>query len=128
MRPQPRSQQRPESFEGVDVHFVKAVAIVVAGVLAMRVAYAVMFVALFGQPIVDVVFIGVDDRSGGNRPADQRTDGDLLYVGQHLQHHRPGPLQHSQDWGFLFFQGAASPRAFQPPATPGPAFFFTAAG
>ena len=110
------------------MHFVKAVAIVVAGILAMRVAYAVMFVALFGQPIVDVVFIGVDDRSGDNCLADQRTDGDLLHVRQHLQHHLPSPLQHSEDRWFLLFQGAASPRAFQPPATPGPAFFFTAVG
>ena len=31
------------------MHFVKAVAIVVAGILAMRVAYAVLFVALCGH-------------------------------------------------------------------------------
>jgi hypothetical protein len=71
MRPQPGSQQRPESFEGVDVHFVKAVAIVVAGVFSMRVADAVMLIAPFGQPIIDVVFIGVEHGSGSNRPADR---------------------------------------------------------
>ncbi len=126
MRPQPGPQQRPESFDGVDVHFVKA--IVVAGLLSMRVAHAVMFIAPFGQPMIDVVFIGVDQGSGSNRPADQRTDGDLLYVRQHPHHDLASPLNHPKNGRLFFLQGAASPRAFQPSATPGPAFFFTAAG
>ena len=126
--PQPRSQQRPEPLHRVDVHLAEPVAVLVAGVLAVGVADRPVHVAPRGQPVVDIIFIGVDLRPLGDRRADQGTDRRLLDVGQHPDHDLPAALDHAEDGWLLLLQSPSAPVAFQAPASARPPFFATASG
>ena len=46
----------------------------------------------FCQPMVDMVFIGMNPGAGGDEPLDQGANRGLLDVLQHPDHHRPGPV------------------------------------
>lgn len=65
MRTEPRTQQRPESLQGVDLHLAGSVLVVIAGELARRVADRLVILATLVQAAVDVIFIGVKDTSLG---------------------------------------------------------------
>jgi hypothetical protein len=58
MRPQPETQQGPESLDGVDVNLVEAVAVFIAGVLAGAVADGLVTVAPLRQAAVNVILVG----------------------------------------------------------------------
>ncbi len=73
-RTKPTPQQRPKSFEGVDVDLTEPVSVIITGVLTRAMADRVMSVAPLGESTVDVTLIGVDDASLGNRRLNQRTD------------------------------------------------------
>ncbi len=60
--------------------------------------------------------------------SDDRLDGRLLNVGQHLEDDFAAALDHSKDRRLLFFQGAATAFAFQAPPAPLTTFFWTAVG
>ena len=119
MRPQPRSQQRPEPLDGVDVDLAEPIAVLVAGELAGRMADRAMRVAPRRQPGLDIVFIRIDHAPRADRRPDDRADGRLLDVLQHPDDDLPGPLNHAEDRRLLLLQGAAAPRAFQAPAPTG---------
>jgi hypothetical protein len=76
----------------------------------MGVADRLVAIAPGWQPGVDVVFIGMDQRAGYNRLGDDRLDGCLPHVGQHVQDHRSAALDQPENWWFLLFQRAASRR------------------
>ena len=78
---EPTAQQRPESFHRVNMHFVEPVSVIIPGVLALAMADGVVGIAPFRKAIVDVVLIGVDHASLGNRRQDQRADRDVLNIG-----------------------------------------------
>src|SRR4051794_13917488 len=59
VRPEPGTQQRPEALGRVDVDLAKAVAIVVAGILAVAMADGLVPVAPVLQAGIDVVLVGV---------------------------------------------------------------------
>src|SRR3954447_9751363 len=110
VRAQPGAQPRPEAFDGVDVDFAEPVAVFVACILTMGVTDRLVAVAPGWQPGVDVIFIGMDQRAGRNCLGNDRLDGCLLHVGQHVQDHRPAALDQPEDGRFLLFQRAASRR------------------
>ena len=70
MRSEPRPQQRPKALNRVDMDFAKSIPILVAGELR-RVTHGVVGIAPFGQPTVNVIFIGVDNSSFSDRSFDQ---------------------------------------------------------
>src|SRR3978361_2127881 len=117
MRAQPGAQQRPETFNGVDVDFAESVAVFVARILTASMADRLVAVAPGWQSGVDAVFIGVDQRAGRNRLRDDWLDGCLPHVGQHVQDYLSAALDQAEHWRFLLLQRAASRRALKP-ATP----------
>ena len=60
VRAQPGAQQRPEPFQGIDVNFTEAVAILVAGVFAAAMADRSVLVAPGRQAGIDRIFVRVD--------------------------------------------------------------------
>jgi hypothetical protein len=60
MRTQPRSEQRPEAFHGVDMNFAKPLPMVIAGLFASTVTHAFLLVAPLLQAAVDIVLLRID--------------------------------------------------------------------
>src|SRR3954449_4432090 len=65
VRTEPRAQQGPRPFHGVDVDLAEAVPILVARVLAMCVTDCLVLIAPGRQAGVDVVLVCVDTRPLG---------------------------------------------------------------
>src|SRR5689334_10542237 len=128
MWPQPRAQQRPEAFEGIDVDFTEAVAILVTGILALSVADRLVPVAPGCQTGIDVVLIGVDECTCGHARRDDRPDRRLLNVFQHVHNDVAAPLDQTEDRRLFLLQRAPAGGAFQSAAPSGTVFFATAAG
>src|SRR3954468_5894997 len=87
-----------------------------------------MGIAPLGEPMIDVVLVGVDHRPGDDDLLDQRADRLLLDVGQHVDDDLAGPLDHPEDRRLLLLQRPPPRRPLQPPAPAGPPFFLTASG
>ena len=102
--------------------FMKPIAIFIAGILASRVIDALMNIAPFGQAVVDVIFVGVDQATRRNGLGDDRLDRRLLYVRQHADDHFTVALDQSQHGRLLVRQGAASALAFQSAPASGSTF------
>lgn len=81
MGSQPTAEERPTAFHGVDMHFALAVSIFIASVFAAAVIHRPMLIPPFGQTRVDVILVGVDQRSGSHFLFDDGRDGLLLDVG-----------------------------------------------
>jgi len=128
VRAQPGAQQRPEAFHRVDVHLAEAVAVLVAGILATRVADRLVPIAPGWQAGVDAIFVRVDESARDNGGRDDRLDRGLLHVGQHAQHHLAAALDQAEDGRLVLLQRAASRRARQPTAPSRPPLLATAAG
>src|SRR4051794_34263004 len=124
MGAQPGPEQRPEAFDRVDMDFAEAIAVLVTGELARRMADGAMGVAPFGQSSVDVVLVGVDLRPRGNRVLDQGTDRGLFDVPEHPDHDLPAAPDHAEDGRLLLGQRPATTLPFQLPAAAGAASFF----
>src|SRR5271165_4532305 len=125
---EPRTQQRPEPFERIDMDLAEPIPVVVPGVLARGMADRLVVVAPFVQAAVDVIFIGVNDTPLGNRALDQGADRHLLDVLQHPDHHLTATLQHPEDRRLLLGQRSPAALPLQAPPPPGASFFFTASG
>ncbi len=128
MRAKPGTQQRPEPLHCVDVDLAKAVAVLVAGILAASMADRLVLVALGGQARVDAVFVCVDEGARGDGGGDDWLDRGLLHVGQHAQHDLPAALDQAEDRRLVLFQRAAARRACQLAAPSKPPLLATAAG
>ena len=63
MRSQPRTQQRPEAFGGIDMNLMEAVP--VSGVLAPAMAHGTVIKSPFRQPVVDIIFYRYEPRCRG---------------------------------------------------------------
>src|SRR5271166_2895148 len=125
---EPRTQQRPEPFERIDMDLAEPIPVVVPGVLARGMADRLVVVAPFVQAAVDVIFIGANDTPLGNRALDQGADRHLLDVLQHPDHHLTATLQHPEDRRLLLGQRSPAALPLQAPPPPGASFFFTASG
>src|SRR3712207_1865044 len=128
MRAQPGAPPRPESLDGVDVHFAKAVAVLVAGVFPAGVTERLVPVAPGFQAGVDVVLVGVDQRARGDGGLDDRLDGRLLDSGQPVQHDVPAAWDQAEDGRLVLGQRAAPALAFQPAPSGRAPLLATAAG
>jgi hypothetical protein len=74
------------------VDLAEAIAVLVARILAAPVADGLVPVAPGLQPGIDIVLVSVDESALGDCGLDDRLDGLLLDIGQHLQHHLPAAL------------------------------------
>ena len=128
MRSEPRPQQRPKALNRVDMDFAKSIPILVAGELPGRVTHGVVGIAPFGQPTVNVIFIGIDNSSFSDRSFDQWGDRVLLHVREHRDDNLAATLHHAEDRRFLLLQRSSAPFTLQPTAAPGPLFFLTSSG
>src|SRR5208283_64292 len=128
MRSEPRPQQRPKALNRVDVDFAKSIPILVAGELPGRVTHGVVGVTPFGQPTVNVIFIGVDNSSFRNRLFDKWGDRVLLHVREHRDDNLAATLHHTEYRRFLLLQRSSAPFPLQPTAAPGPPLFLTSSG
>lgn len=115
MRTQPRSQQGPATFQGVDMDFMKTIAIFVTRIFALRMIDRLMRVPPLRQASIDVILISVQLTAGFHRVKNDRLDRRLLHIRQHLNDHLAVTLKQAEDRRFLLRQCAAPPRAFQPP-------------
>src|SRR6266576_6192457 len=110
------------------MNLTEAIPVLIACELACRMAHRAVGIAPFGQPAIDVIFIGVDDRTLGDRPSDQRADRRLLDILQHSDNNLTGALDHAEDRRLLLGQRPAAPLPLQPTAASLASFFFTASG
>jgi len=118
MRAEPRTQQRPEPFHGIDMDFMKPIAIFITSILTGRVIDALMSIAPLGQAVIDVILIGVDQATGRNSLNNHRFDGHLLHIGQHTDDHFTVTLDQPQHRWLFVSQGASSRLTFQPSSPP----------
>ena len=128
MRPEPRSEKRPEALHRIDVNFADAVAVSITSVFSLAVIDRLVALAPFGQTTVNVVFIGHHLRPRQDRFGDDGLDRLLLNIWQHPENNFTVPLDHPEHGRFLFLKSAPSPGAFQPAAASSSSFFFTASG
>jgi len=108
--------------------FAESIPVLVAGELPSRVTHGVVGVAPLGEPIVDIIFIGIDNSSIRNCSFDQRGDRLLLHVWEHPDDNLSGTLHHAEDRRFLLLQRSSAPFPLQPAAAPEPLFFLTSSG
>ncbi len=64
------------------MHFAEAIAIVIAGILALGMIDGLVRVTSLGQAAVDIRLIRVDQTAGLNRLGDDRLDRGLLHIGK----------------------------------------------
>lgn len=94
--------------------FTKTVSIVIPGVLAYPMIHTLMLVSPLTESPIDGVLICIYQGAGHDGLLDQRFDGHLLNVFQHMNDHLTTPLQHPEHRWLRFLQCAAAPFAFQP--------------
>jgi hypothetical protein len=97
MGSEPRSQQGPAPFHGVDVDLAKSVWVIVTRVLAFGMAECLVGEPPFRQSRVDFVFIRVDQGPGFGDGVDDRLDGFLLDVGKHAHYNLTAARDHAED-------------------------------
>src|SRR6266849_8244184 len=101
MRAQPAPQQRPKPFHGIHMDFTKAIAIFISGVLAPSMVDALMVVSPDTQTCINAVFICINKCTRSNDLFDERLDGLLLHVGNHVDDDLTTSLNHPKDGRFL---------------------------
>jgi len=62
MRSQPRAEQGPKTFHGIDMHFMKSILILISGIFAFAMANHLMLIAPFFQSSINVIFVGINER------------------------------------------------------------------
>lgn len=93
MRPEPSAQQRPQPFDRMDVHVMKAVTIVISRILTAEMANRLLRIAPCLQTSIDVIGIGED--------ASAQCDGGLLDIGQHRHGEISTAGHHTENRRFL---------------------------
>ena len=108
--------------------FTKAVAIVITSIFTRTVADTFVIIAPFLQAAVDVILVGLDQGTWGNRGLHQRLDGHLLDIFQHSNDNGSAAFDHAEDGRFLAFESPASRCAFESSPSTGAPFFATSSG
>src|SRR5918911_2297783 len=101
MGTQPTAQQRPEALHRIHMHFTKAIVIFISSVLASSVVDALMVVPPDTQTCINAVFICIHTCTRSNGLFDERLDGLLLHIGDHVDDDLTSPLNHPKDGRFL---------------------------
>src|SRR5215510_14079581 len=117
MRAQPTPQERPEPFHRIHMHFTKAVAIFIPGVLAPSMVDTLMLVSPGRQAGINAVLIRTHTCPRHDRVFDEGLDCLLLHIGQQIDHHLTTPLHHAKDGWPLFLQCASAPLSLESAST-----------
>ena len=104
--------------------FAPAIAIFVTRVFSSAMTNAFVNVAPRFKSGIDIVFIRIDERSSPHRCLNNRLDGLLLNIREHLDHHFAATLNHPEDRWLLFFERTASAKPLELAPPPFAAFFF----
>src|ERR1700682_3976034 len=96
MGTKPRTQQRPKAFHRVDMHFVKAIAVLVASVFSLAMINGMMVVSPLRQSAIDRVFIRIKRATLGNDAGDDRSDRFLLHILEHVNDHLTAALNETE--------------------------------
>ena len=92
MRSESSAQQRPQPFDRMDVHVMKAVTIVISRILTAEVTNRLVRIAPCLQTSIDVISIGED--------ASAQCDGGLLDIRQHPHGNISTAGHHAENGGF----------------------------
>jgi len=128
VRPEPRTQERPEALNCVDVDFMVTVPVLVPGIFPGGVTHSAMSVSPLSHSAIDVVLVREHPRLGGDRRSNQGLDGHLLDVFEHSDENLPRSLDDTENRRFLLLESASSTGCFQAVSSSSTAFFLTAPG
>ena len=128
VRPKPGAQQGPETLDGVDVDFMEAVTVFIAGVLVSAVANGLVVVAPRRQAAVDVILVGQHEGARRDGRLDQGVYRDLANVLKHVDDDLAAALHHAENRGLLLFERATAAGSLQAVSSALTVFFFTAKG
>ncbi len=117
MRAQPRTQQRPKAFHGIDMDRMETVTILVTGVFSTAVTHALVHIPPLWQGRINHILVRIDHRAGFDRGLDERSDGLLLHVLQHDDSDRAAALDHPEDRWLFLLEGAPTGCTLEPPTT-----------
>ena len=81
--------------------FTKTVSIFISGVLSSSMVDMFMVVSPDTQTCINAVFICIHKRTRRNGLFDERLDGLLLHIGNHVDDDLTTPLNHPKDGRFL---------------------------
>ncbi len=96
------------------MHFMDAIAILIARVFTCRMINRLVLVAPVVQSGIDIVLVGKNQTSELNGLFENRLDRLLLDIRQHVQDNFAVALDHAQDRWLFLLQRAASGCALQP--------------
>ena len=117
MRAQPRTQQRPKAFHGIDMDLMETVTILVTGVFSTAVTHALVHIPPLWQGRINPILVRIDHRAGFDRGLDERSDGLLLHVLQHDDSDLAAALDHPEDRWLFLLEGAPTGCTLEPPTT-----------
>ena len=108
MGPQPGTRQRPKTFYGIHMNFMNPIAIVISGLLASTMANGSMLIAPFLGSCVNAICVCLHQCPYSNCRLNQRSEGLLLDIRQHLDRDVSRSLNHSQQRSFSRISAAVS--------------------
>src|SRR5512139_3171370 len=115
MRAQPRTQQRPKAFQGVDMDLMETVTILITGVFSLAVAHALAHRPPLRQRSINHILVRIDHRTGFDRLLDERSDGFLLHILQHDDPDFAATLNHPKDRRLFLLECAPTGPALESP-------------
>src|SRR5882724_3491752 len=124
----PRPQQRPNACPRMDMHCLKAVAVVIAGVCATAMTDRLLHLAPPFHAAIAVIGIGGDTKARRHQRVDQGLERPVWDLCQHPHARLTTPRDHPATRWCLCGKRAASPRALEPSASPAPPRLATASG
>ena len=120
MRSQPTTQQRPETFQGIDVNFVKPITIFISGIFTVGVIDCFVVIAPLCQASINVVLIGINECAWLDGLLNKRLNGGLLDIFKHMDDYLSPALDHPEDGRFLLSQGSSTALTLEPTAASPP--------
>jgi hypothetical protein len=124
----PRSQKRPQAFHRIHVHFMKAIAIIIASLFTTAMTDALGRVTPRCSTAVAIVCIRLATRTPCSRGVDQRLDRDVLDVFHQPHDDVTTALEHPDERRWRGGERSASTCALEPSAPAAPPVFPTSCG
>ena len=108
MRSDPRAQPRPKAFDRLDVHFMNAVTLGIACLLAGAMTNGLVRLAPFLATSLDGICIGADARAPWDWSVEEWSHGGLWAIGQQRHGDIATAWPHAEDRWLRSRQGPAS--------------------
>nr|VFK02055.1 MAG: hypothetical protein BECKH772A_GA0070896_102515 [Candidatus Kentron sp. H]VFK03077.1 MAG: hypothetical protein BECKH772B_GA0070898_103252 [Candidatus Kentron sp. H]VFK04651.1 MAG: hypothetical protein BECKH772B_GA0070898_104701 [Candidatus Kentron sp. H] len=95
------------------MYFAKSITILITSIFAVAMANRFVSVPPLRQTSIDIIFIRIHKGSWRNRGWNNRMDGFLFHILQHLDGDLSATLNHPKYRGFFFVQRATSGSTFE---------------